>query len=360
MLEKPAKILKFAKLKLFVPSSSKVGDLGEFYLIRRLIEILGSWGNDLISGEDDAVAFPAPTDPSHVLVIHTDMLVRATDVPNQMSLYQAGHKVVVQNVSDLLVKGVIPRWAVVALGLPVNLSVEGDFGFDGLIRGLRDGCRKYGVQYLGGDLGETGDLTVSMTVGGEIDPNYILRRTNAHPGDILVTTGQWGLTGVGFDILFHRPQIYISNSKQYSRCIDAVLNPQVDNEIGPDLAIHEQAHAGADSSDGFIRTIFELCNASKTGATIEWKGIPIPDIVRSYAQEFTIPLEQLVLSTGEEFNHIFAIPPDKLDSIKRKWGSRLTQIGVLNDNPEKIELHYSKGHSKPLKEIGEGYQHFKK
>jgi thiamine-monophosphate kinase len=263
-------------------------------------------------------------------------------------------------VSDLFVKGVIPRWTVVALGLPANLPLEGDFGFDGLIRGLRDGCREYGVQYLGGDLGETGDLTVSMTVGGEIAPNYILRRNNAQSGDILVTTGEWGLTGVGFDILFQRPQFQVPISNQYSRCIEAVLNPQVDAEIGPDLAIHEQAHAGIDSSDGFIRTIIELCSASKTGAIIDWKSIPIPDIVRSYAQEYAIPLEKLALSTGEEFNHIFSISPDKIDAVKRKWGSRLIQIGVLNEIPAKILLQYSKTKLIPLKVIGEGYQHFAK
>ena len=96
--------------------ATNVGQLGEANLIRRLFRILGSWGNDLIGGPDDAVAFPAPSQPGMVSVFKTDMLVGKTDVPHQMSMYQAGKKTVVMNASDLFAKGVPPKWAVVSLG----------------------------------------------------------------------------------------------------------------------------------------------------------------------------------------------------------------------------------------------------
>src|SRR5512138_1723712 len=53
-----------------------------------------------------------------VAVLKTDMLVGKTDVPDQMSAYQAARKAIVMNVSDFASKGVQPSAAMVALGLP--------------------------------------------------------------------------------------------------------------------------------------------------------------------------------------------------------------------------------------------------
>ncbi len=83
--------------------ANTVSDIGERGLIQIISEILGGLGNDILSGEDDAVAIELK-DPS-ILVINTDMLVSTTDVPPQMTLFQAARKAVVMTVSDVLVKG---------------------------------------------------------------------------------------------------------------------------------------------------------------------------------------------------------------------------------------------------------------
>ena len=75
------------------------------------------------------------------------------------------------NCSDLFVKGAHSPICRYRHRSPASNSSQRKRGFDGLIQGLRDGCDEFQVQYLGGDLGETKELIVSMTVAGEGDPN---------------------------------------------------------------------------------------------------------------------------------------------------------------------------------------------
>jgi len=55
---------------------------------------------------DDASAIDMGHDK--LAVINTDMLVRKTDVPRTMSLWQAARKTVIMNISDLAAKGAQP------------------------------------------------------------------------------------------------------------------------------------------------------------------------------------------------------------------------------------------------------------
>jgi thiamine-monophosphate kinase len=339
-------------------NSESVGDWGERRLIGRITEILGYWGNELIPGPDDAVAFPPPASPDHVIVMKTDMLVGKTDVPPRMTLYQAGRKAVIMNASDLYVKGVQPRWILVALGLPPTMPIEGENGFEGLIQGVSAACHDHGIRYLGGDLGETDDLIISITIGGESDPTRILRRSSAKVGDIIVTTGQYGMTGVGFDLLLGSEPYSMEDARTFAPCITAVLEPSVDPEIGREMAINGWATAAADSSDGLFRTIEALCEASHVGARLEWEKIPIFPLTPLYSMNHGIPLEDLVGSAGEEYHHIFTIPPDQLPYVLARWPLSVTPIGTITPQEQKLLLEYDTGECRPLTEFKAGYQHF--
>src|SRR4030066_1851202 len=77
-----------------------------------------------------------------VAVLKTDMLVDKTDVPEGMSLWQAARKAIVMNVSDFAAKGVVPKAALVALGLPRGLLQE---DVEEIARGLNAGVGQDGA-----------------------------------------------------------------------------------------------------------------------------------------------------------------------------------------------------------------------
>jgi thiamine-monophosphate kinase len=344
-------------------SSLTVTDVGEVALIQRIAEILGHWGNEWLSGSDDVVVTPPLPHPSHNMIVNTDMLVRSTDVPPEMTLYQAGKKAVVMNVSDLYVKGVKPTWAVVSLGLPPELPMAGDFGFDALIMGLRDEFTQHHVDYLGGDLNQTNDVIISITVGGSLNPTKLIRRGGARIGDKIVTTGLYGLTGVGLDIVLGKSQDMFEDFPidplTYQPCLTAVYEPQTDKETGPMLAEFGWASASADSSDGLIRTITEICKASNVGVKLDWGSIPISPLASSYSFNHGLPLEDLVLSAGEEFTHVFTIPSDKIPDLLNRWPVSITVIGEIVDLTQGLVIQYPDGEKRPFQEFLSGYEHFR-
>jgi len=315
-----------------------VSDIGERGLIQIISEILGGLGNDILSGEDDAVAIKLK-DPS-TLVINTDMLVSTTDVPPQMTLYQAARKAVVMTVSDVLVKGAIPKWAVVALGLPENLAIEGDQGFRGLIEGLKAGFHAYGIEYLGGDLNETKETVISCTIFGEA-PNGVISRSDAQPGDIIICTGEMGKTGCGFSILLDDKDPDEVSEIQKRQFIDSVLNPTTPIEYGKILLEKKWVTASCDSSDGISTTIKEICKASQVGAKIYWNMLPIAKCVEDCSSKMKIDPVELVFNAGEEFIHIYTIPKEKFEECTDFFSSKnnpFHQIGEITDSPNEILL----------------------
>ena len=99
-------------------------------------------------------------DQKQVAVLKTDMLVGETDVPPNMSLWQASRKAVVMNISDFALKGVQPIAALVSLGLPKGLMQK---DIEEIARGLNAGAREYGAYIIGGDTGEASDLIISIS-----------------------------------------------------------------------------------------------------------------------------------------------------------------------------------------------------
>ena len=96
--------------------SAKSTDIGERKIIEIIANHLEAMPNFPVPFGDNVSA--VDIDEKQVAVLKTDMLVGKTDVPPNMSLWQAARKAMVMNISDFASKGVQPTAALVALGLP--------------------------------------------------------------------------------------------------------------------------------------------------------------------------------------------------------------------------------------------------
>jgi thiamine-monophosphate kinase len=335
----------------------KVGDLSEGQLIHQIIAILGQWGNEIMEGSDDAVAIPGSPTPNHALVVNSDMLVSTTDIPPQMTLFQAARKAVIMACSDVLVKGAIPQWAVVSLGVPASLPMKTDQGFLGMIRGLKEGFEHCDVAYLGGDLSQTLEIVINITCMGYLERERIIHRSGAHPGDLIYTSGEYGLTGLGFHFMLNSA-VKVPHNFDFKACEQAVLNPTTPLSLGPDLALQGVAHASADSSDGLVKTLAEIAHASHVGILIEWMKIPIHPSVTVYAQLTGEDIKDFVLSGGEEFHHIFIVPPEHQRIVEMQFSSQLKQIGLIVEKTEGFQVRLTKNSYVPFSNIKSGYDHF--
>ena len=113
----------------------RVQELGETQLIK-IIEkkVLEKTNKPLV--KDDAFIFEQILKSSEeVLILNTDMFVSTTDAPAQMSTFQMGRKAILMNISDLIVKGAMPKAVIISIGIPSGLSKK---DFESFIDGIVD------------------------------------------------------------------------------------------------------------------------------------------------------------------------------------------------------------------------------
>ena len=195
---------------------SSAKELGERKIIELILECLDQMPNMPLPFGDDASAVNLGQDK--LAVINMDMLVRKTDVPKAMSLWQAARKAVIMNISDLAAKGAQPIALLASIGVPPDL-IKAEIQQIG--KGLNAGAREYNTYILGGDTNEAPDLIISCTALGVCNKHHLIKRRGAKPGDYVAVTGSFGKTAAGLKILMNN----LSAPEMRRELVDSVLMP---------------------------------------------------------------------------------------------------------------------------------------
>ena len=338
-----------------------VGNLGESRLIRVVEEIIHEvTGKSLV--KDDSFFFnlknglPSKNNGGVIAIFNSDMFVSTTDAPPQMNHYQMGNKAVVMNVSDVIVKGAKPKGIIISLGLPKNMILE---DFKDLIRGIVDRCKLFDLDYIGGDINETKEIIVSPTVFGFQEKSKIIYREGIQPGDLLVSNGKFGLTGVGFDILLKKKG-NVSDFHSYQRSIASVLEP---GDVGQEaffLAENILATASIDSSDGLTRSLKELMLSNPSiGFEIEFNDELIDEEALNYSKEFNSSLEDLIFNAGEEFIHLFTMSQENYELALKELDGKGKKLYKIGTAISKEKIYFLKDNTKNELEVSRGFEHFK-
>ncbi len=286
-----------------------------------------------------------------IAVLKTDMLVGKTDVPPQMSWRQAARKAVVMNVSDLAAKGVKPLGIVVSLGIPRNLTRR---DVEEIGKGLNVGAREYETYILGGDTNETDDIVISVAVFGLAKEENLILRSGARPGDVVATTGLFGLTSPGIKILTEK---LIAPPKIREKLVDSVLTPHARLREGLALAQTRAATAAIDSSDGLAWSLHELSDSSKVGFVIDKP--PVAPETYEFARIHNFDPLELSLYGGEEYELIVTVTPKlwkKAEEAVARCKGSLMKIGRVTAENTLLLKHGKK----TVKVEARGYEHFKR
>jgi len=312
--------------------------MGEFELLARVRERLPAVGPrvQLGSGDDAAVTVPGGATATSV-----DALVEGVHFRRDLAgLAQVGHKALATALSDLAAMGAEPGEAYVVLGIPGDLNEDGCLE---LLDGMAALASATGTGLLGGDVTRAAELFLTLTVVGHApEPEQLIGRGGAQPGDALVLTGELGGAAAGL-LLLEQPELERNLSSSVTERLRArQLEPQPRLGAGRALAA-TGATAMIDLSDGLGGDAGHLAGSSGVGARIEAAAFPlaegVEEVVTAAGQD---PLT-LASSGGEDYELLASIPAEGLEeaqaAVHRAEGIGLTRVGeIVADKGVEIRL----------------------
>jgi thiamine-monophosphate kinase len=318
---------------------------------RRIIEAI--WKH-LDRGYDMPVPFgddvSAIEHNGQLAVLKTDMLVAKTDMPPQMTYWQAARKAIIMNISDFAAKGVEPLGLLVSLGIPSHFTRS---DIEQIARGLAAGAKEYGSYVVGGDTNETDDLIISISAFGSAEKGVPILRSGARSGDVVATTGAFGSTASGLKILTEK---FDAPKALRKRLIDSVLMPHARLEEGLALAKTGAATASIDSSDGLAWSLHEISRASNVGFTLDC--LPISQETLEFAKVHGLEPLALALYGGEEYELVVTINPQgwpKARTAVARCGGNLMKIGQVTSDKTLVLRQKTRA----VEIEARGYEHFK-
>ena len=289
---------------------------------------------------DDAALFKK--DGDNLWAISTDTLNINIHFMANTDPYKIGWKVMAVNVSDILAMGASPMFALLAIAMPkANSDWLKQFS-----KGFFECCKEFNVELIGGDTTK-GPLSINVTVLGDVNKNSVLLRSNAKINDDVWVTGDLGLPALGLKIIKNKieaPKVITKNS------IKALEKPML-NKLTIDK-IKSFCNSAIDISDGFVADLNHILRASKVGARINLKDMPINKWIKKTGHE------DLALYGGDDYQTILTASRNmrsKIEKLVQKNNLSLSRVGIITKD-KKLRLS-DNGMEIKLKR---GFAHFEK
>ncbi len=226
-------------------ATKKIAALGEFGLIRRITQGAVVCPERVVKGVgDDAAVFYPPADQPMLLT--TDLLVERIHFKREsISGADLGFKSLAVNLSDIAAMGGKPLDAFVSIAIPDDLPLE---YIDAIYDGLRGLAGQFGVNILGGDTtGSKEDLIINIAVTGTAEPDYLLLRDGAKPGDLIYLTGPVGDSRAGLQVILDELEL---DDALLAKLYHRHCRPMPHLKEGRFLAHSKKVTSAIDVSDG--------------------------------------------------------------------------------------------------------------
>lgn len=293
--------------------------IGEFGLIERFRKFI-KLDSSVIKGSGDDCAVIKHAAGSYMLFT-CDMIVEGVDFLPRQSPELIGRKALAVSISDIAACGGTPRYCVVSLGFPKNITFTRVIR---VARGLFRLARQYKINVVGGDVSRAASLTIDVSMIGFVKKKNLALRSGARKGDIIFTSGALGGSIRGRHLKF---------------------TPRLEEAIF--LTRNFKIGAMIDISDGLAQDLRHILEESGVGAVLYQSLIPVSDEARR-AEE--------ALYMGEDFELLF--------TLSRKEAARLLQsgkydfrpIGEILDKKNGLMLVDARGRQKNIP--SKGFRHF--
>jgi len=323
----------------------KLRRLGERELIAAIRKRFRESRKNIVLGIGDDAAVVRPG--RNPLILTKDLLVEDVDFIRTLHpAYFIGRKSLNVNLSDIAAMGGTPKYALLGLAFPPDLSLTWVSEF---MAGFGSAARGADVALIGGDISKGPAIMISVTVVGE--GKNSVKRNGARPGDQVYVSGYLGDGKLGF--LLTMKGFKLGRSKSADPVLRAFLDPAPRIALGRELARRKIPSSMIDVSDGLSVDLMHICEESGTGAEIELWRLPLSPGMRTFGGKKAL---DYALHGGEDFELLFTAALGKQELLGRlDKRFKITLIGRMTSK-KGIYAVDRFGRKKRL-EI-KGYEHF--
>lgn len=331
----------------------KVQDIGE----HQLLAIIRQYCDQEKIGDDGAIV---EVSIGKKLVITTDILVENVHFSDRTTPpHSIGYRAAAANLSDLAAMGATPIALTVGLSLKKDTEIS---WIESVYQGIQECLSDCTAKVVGGDVTRSIVNTIAITALGEVKENQAIYRHTAEVGDLIVITGEHGLSRAGLEILLYPEKYGHVSDETREKVIFAHQYPKPRLDVIK-LLQHLEPYpkiTGMDSSDGLADAIMQICQMSKVGATINPRKINIPLPIKNITDEETA--FNWVLYGGEDFELVLCMNKETAQYLKVKLGKNCHIIGEISASSE-IQLigaviDPENVYPKLLLNQGKTFQHF--
>ncbi len=259
-----------------------------------------------------------------------------------------GYKSLARATSDIAAMGATPRFFLLTLALPHKRTGR---WLDQFLRGMGRAARSLGMRLNGGDTTKSGEVTISITVVGEVDTGLAVTRSGARPGDLIYISGILGRAQLGLELILAGKGL----QRDLAAIVRPHLYPRIQVELACWLARHRIASAMMDISDGLSTDLARLAEASGVGARVRTDLIPVaqvPEAASRLLPDRGLDPLQMALHGGDDYELLFTVPRRKAKRLRAAPGfAGLTCIGEVTQD-RRLLLIDQNGKTRTLKPRG--------
>lgn len=257
------------------------------------------------------------------LVISVDSLVEKVHFSFElMDLREIGHRALALALSDLASVCATPITYLVNLEIPNYLNLD---DIVEMYEGFHTLNKEFSIFPSGGNITKGLHLAITITVIGEVKKGRGVLRSGAQDGDLVILTGMVGMSKAGLELL-------ISQSDKLPTKVRNILISKFKSpypRIKEMLRIREicELNSAIDITDGLGIDLHRLAKMSGMKIIIEEELLPIPEELVTFSEIFEANPLIYVLSSGEELEVAFTLPPEEFEKLRKEYHKQLYVIG---------------------------------
>ena len=315
----------------------------EFKLIKKYFSQLTNSSKSSLKLNDD-VFF----DKSNKLVVSIDTYVEGTHFINFKKPELVIKKVVRSSISDLICKGVKPRYYFLSgSGNSKSFSIN---NLAKINKSLKEEQKRYNLVLGGGDTIFSNKL--SFTVASIGFSNNIVYRNSSKLNDDIYVTGNLGDSFVGLLVLKNKIKL---NNKLSTYFINQYFKPEIKYSLTHNLI--KFASSSIDLSDGLISDLEKLINKQKNSYQLFFDEIPMSKNLNSVINLKNL-LKKNFISKGDDYQILFTSNSKNRSFIKKISSTKnikITRIGKILHGKLKSSIIDRKG--RQIEISNKGYLH---